>query len=426
MTRVHRKKRKYLPILGLLALIVVLQSFLIDQDRRDAPLTSPHISARTSFRVRPGSEQTEESPLLHEELLEGPSNSFWGDDGPAVGDEDGAEGGGMEDDEPAHIPDGESGDEEYDEETLDAEILSLARAPRMESAAPVLSVAGITTRPAKDPKAGALPTATAPPPSTCEVKNGDSLWRVARKYNVKIADLKEANSLSNDVVHPGMVLKIPTVDRNGLKLLPQPGPFWVYETREGDSLVDLAVKLEIPLILLVQANEIEQVYELPAGIFLRVPMRDLTTKPPPGASVGTARPAGEDSPLYHLPVKGEVVSPFGWRLHPIHKEMKIHTGIDIRARYGQPIRASRSGKVVFSGWLRGYGKTIDIRHSDGLVTRYAHCSKLIKKPGDWVRQSEVIGNVGSTGLSTGPHMHFEVRRRGRPLNPMRYLTMAQL
>jgi murein DD-endopeptidase MepM/ murein hydrolase activator NlpD len=254
------------------------------------------------------------------------------------------------------------------------------------------------------------------------VKNGDSLWRVARKFNVKIADLKSANSLKTDVVHPGMVLKIPTVERNGLKLHPQPGSYWVYETREGDSLVDLAVKLEIPLILLVQANEIEQVYELPAGIFLRVPLRDLTTRAPASSS---ARPSG-DSPLYQLPVKGEVVSPFGWRLHPIHKEMKIHTGIDIRARYGQPIRASRAGKVVLSEWIRGYGKTIDIRHSDGLVTRYAHCSKLVKKQGEWVRQNDVIGNVGSTGLATGPHMHFEVRRRGRPLNPMRYLSMAQL
>lgn len=117
------------------------------------------------------------------------------------------------------------------------------------------------------------------------------------------------------------------------------------------------------------------------------------------------------------PVVGVVTSGFGYRVHPIFKVVRFHTGIDISASYGTPIRAAAGGTVVFSGWRRAYGLTVIIDHGDGIATLYAHCSSLYVSEGERVEAGQVIAAVGSTGLSTGPHLHFEVRRYGTPINP---------
>jgi murein DD-endopeptidase MepM/ murein hydrolase activator NlpD len=105
------------------------------------------------------------------------------------------------------------------------------------------------------------------------------------------------------------------------------------------------------------------------------------------------------------------------RFHPIHKRYKAHTGIDYGAPMGTPIFATANGKVTFSGRKGGYGKLIIVKHPNGYQTYYGHCSKLKKKRGENVNQGEVIALVGSTGISTGPHVHYEVRVNGKPINP---------
>ena len=126
-----------------------------------------------------------------------------------------------------------------------------------------------------------------------------------------------------------------------------------------------------------------------------------------------------------LPVTGRVSSPFGWRTHPIFKSKIFHTGIDYAAPYGTPIKASNSGKVIYSGWYGGYGKVVIIDHGSctgaPTTTLYAHMSKQNVSVGDNVTRGQVIGFVGSTGYSTGPHCHFEVRINGKPKNPNNYL-----
>ncbi len=118
------------------------------------------------------------------------------------------------------------------------------------------------------------------------------------------------------------------------------------------------------------------------------------------------------------PVNGPIVSGFGYRVHPIFRRVKFHYGIDIAAPYGTPIRAAGDGEVVFAGWRRAYGNTVIIDHGNGLATLYAHCSRILVTEGQRVKQGDVIALVGSTGLSTGPHLHFEVRRYGEPVNPL--------
>lgn len=116
---------------------------------------------------------------------------------------------------------------------------------------------------------------------------------------------------------------------------------------------------------------------------------------------------------------GRVSSRFGARYHPLLKRKKMHEGMDLPRPWGTPVFAARSGKVIEAGWHEGYGMLIVIRHSDGATTRYGHLSKIYVKVGDVVQRGKTrIGNVGSTGLSSGPHLHFEVRdKNGRAVNP---------
>ena len=115
------------------------------------------------------------------------------------------------------------------------------------------------------------------------------------------------------------------------------------------------------------------------------------------------------------PVNGPVTSPFGMRWG------RMHTGIDIGVPYGTPIHASASGRVVYSGWMDGYGNLVAIDHGHGLSTAYAHQSRIAVSNGQTVSQGEVIGYVGCTGHCFGPHLHFEVRINGTPVDPMGYL-----
>lgn len=118
------------------------------------------------------------------------------------------------------------------------------------------------------------------------------------------------------------------------------------------------------------------------------------------------------------PAAGPIVSGFGYRLHPLLGYRRLHTGLDIAAPSGAPVYAAESGEVFFASWRGGYGQCIILLHGGGMSTLYGHLSRLYVRPGQVVRRGQVIGAVGSTGLSTGPHLHFEVRRNGVPVNPM--------
>ena len=124
---------------------------------------------------------------------------------------------------------------------------------------------------------------------------------------------------------------------------------------------------------------------------------------------------------YIWPVRGVITSLYGKRVHPIFKVAKMHTGLDIGAAHGTPIKAADSGVVIYSDWYGGYGRCIIIDHGHGFSTLYAHLSRQSVKLGDRVNKGHSIGNVGSTGYSTGPHLHFEVRRNGETTDPQLYL-----
>src|SRR5438309_8707709 len=119
-----------------------------------------------------------------------------------------------------------------------------------------------------------------------------------------------------------------------------------------------------------------------------------------------------------MPANGPITSYYGYRYHPILHFTRFHAGIDIGAGWGSPIVAAGDGQVIGAGWSGGYGREVQIAHGGGLVSLYGHMSEIVAAPGSFVRQGQLIGYVGSSGLSTGPHLHFEVRQGGTPVNPL--------
>ena len=140
-------------------------------------------------------------------------------------------------------------------------------------------------------------------------------------------------------------------------------------------------------------------------------------------AAGPAAPASEtgSGQTWTLPVDGRVTSKFGMRKHPVTGVYKLHTGTDFAASTGTPIGAASGGVVKSAGWQSGYGNTVVIDHGNGVSTMYAHASALLVKPGQQVAPGEAVAKVGSTGLSTGPHLHFEVREDDKPVDPQPWL-----
>ena len=121
------------------------------------------------------------------------------------------------------------------------------------------------------------------------------------------------------------------------------------------------------------------------------------------------------------PVKGWVTSEFGYRVDPFTGRQELHEGLDIAARLGTPVVAPADGIVIYARYERSFGNTIIIDHGYGFSTLYGHLSEIYVRPGDRVKRGQVIGAVGNTGRSTGPHLHYEVRKNGVPVDPRDYI-----
>ena len=127
------------------------------------------------------------------------------------------------------------------------------------------------------------------------------------------------------------------------------------------------------------------------------------------------------------PVDGEVdlASGFGVRIDPFTSSPAWHTGLDLHGETGDAVRATASGTVTAAGWSGGYGRVVDIDHGNGLSTRYGHLSSIDVRVGQSIRSGQIIGRVGSTGRSTGPHLHYETRVRGEAVDPQKFLRAGQ-
>ena len=237
---------------------------------------------------------------------------------------------------------------------------------------------------------------------TYTVKAGDSISTISRKFGLSnISTLIAVNDISNvRVLRSGQKLKIPSAD--GL----------VYKVQAGDSLNALSVKYHVSVEEILDANDLAS-ETLSNGMELFIP----------GAKMDSASLKKAMGELFVYPIQAgwHLSSRFGPRKDPFTGVASNHTGIDMACPTGTPIRAAMSGCVVYVGWSNIFGNYAIVNHGNGYQTLYGHMSKVLAKKGQRVDQNTKIGLVGSTGYSTGPHLHFTVYKNGNLVDPLTLL-----
>jgi murein DD-endopeptidase MepM/ murein hydrolase activator NlpD len=227
------------------------------------------------------------------------------------------------------------------------------------------------------------------------VKQGETLGSIARNYGVSVDTICGSSKLqSYDVIRVGTELSIPS--RDGI----------LYTMTQGSSIVAVAQKYNISLQKILAENNLKNADFIKTGSVLFIP---------------DAKPQDIFNGFL-WPARSRVITcGYGWRRNPFNSGYReFHPGMDIRARY-ENVMASKYGKVTYTGWLGGYGKAVIIAHPGGWKTLYAHLSQISVRPGQYVKQGQVIARSGNTGRSTGAHLHFEILKDGGHKNPYSYL-----
>lgn len=237
------------------------------------------------------------------------------------------------------------------------------------------------------------------------VKKGETLSEIARKYDVPMKRIAQTNSIASyDRLQIGEKLLIPVSTKPG-STNENAGGSW-YIVKPGDSLYGIARKHNIDdWKKLQQINGISNPKRIKPGQRIFISGE---------GDIGFIKP---------LRTKLYVTSRYGYRNHPITGRYRLHEGIDFRAATGTRVYASKTGTITYAARKGGYGKTVSIQHEDDFSTAYGHLSRIYVSVGDFVRQGQLIGLTGSSGRSTGPHLHFEVRYKGKSENPARYLDL---
>ena len=233
------------------------------------------------------------------------------------------------------------------------------------------------------------------------VEGGDTLSSIAQVHKVSLETLIEVNNIENpNMIVINQVIKIP---KKGM-----------YIVKKGDSLWKIAEYIGVKLENLIQSNNILNPDKIFVGQKLRVPENQ--------SREDYQLASRSQNITYIWPVLGRISSEYGWRLHPINKNQHYHTGIDIAVPTGTPVYAAADGIVEYSAWSGGYGFLVIIRHRDNSLTYYGHNYDLLVKEGESVSQGKIIAFSGESGLATGPHLHFEIRKNNKHIDPLIYLN----
>jgi murein DD-endopeptidase MepM/ murein hydrolase activator NlpD len=230
------------------------------------------------------------------------------------------------------------------------------------------------------------------------VQKGETLSEIAQKYKVPVKSIIQANSIeSAHRIQTGKTLRIPGKAFAFNEIL--------YQVKPGDTLIGIARLHNVEWKVLQRINDISSPRNLQIGAEIRIPY---------DGSFGFRDP---------LRVLLVLTSKYGYRPHPVTRRYRFHEGIDLRAAVGTRVYASKTGRVIFAGQKGGYGKIVGIEHKGNFTTWYGHLSRIRVKVGQTVSQGKVIGLSGNTGISTGPHLHFEIRYKGRSEKPTKYITI---
>ena len=231
-----------------------------------------------------------------------------------------------------------------------------------------------------------------------KVHSGETLWDIAQAYGITVDTILSANDLQNpNMIRVGQELHILSV------------PGVLHRVVVGENLWEIAERYKVSVDEITKANEIRDPGRIQPSDRLYIP--GATRLMPRDVLVVN----GQLQKAFDWPVRGRISSPFGPRWG------KMHNGLDIAVVTGTPVKAAADGKVTFAGMNGGYGILVVLDHGSGVETRYAHNSRLNVKSGQKVDRGQVIAFSGNTGVSTGPHVHFEIRYRNNPVNPQTYL-----
>jgi len=230
------------------------------------------------------------------------------------------------------------------------------------------------------------------------VKRGDTLSHIAKAHGVAVAELMAYNQLISTVIQPGQKLWIPLAEISQ-----------EYVVQQGENLTVIAKKFGLSAADLAEFNDISDPNRIKAGQRLAIPV---------GSAVSVPAMASSQQPQFIWPVSGSISSYYGWRDHPITKVRHFHGGIDIAAPQGTVVRAAAAGVVIRAEWMGDYGYGVVIDHGGGYTTWYGHNSQLLVKKGDTVKAGQAIARVGSTGLTTGPHLDFRIKYNDETTNPL--------
>ena len=237
-----------------------------------------------------------------------------------------------------------------------------------------------------------------------KVRRGDTVSQIAVDYSVSVDAIIASNGITNvRILREGDVLRIPNMD--GIP----------YTVKNGDSLSGISSSMGVPLEAILDANDLETDV-INAGMTLFIP----------GARMNREELRLALGDLFIYPVRGaRLSSPFGWRNDPFTGVRRHHAAVDLSAPQGTPVWAAMGGRVSLVGYDITYGNYIILTHTGGYQTMYAHLHTFLVKQNQQVAQGAQIGTVGSTGYSTGPHLHFAVYKNGRAVNPLDLLTQQR-
>jgi len=244
---------------------------------------------------------------------------------------------------------------------------------------------------------------------TYTVVKGDTLWSISRRYDVNMSTIISANNLKEiSRLSIGQKLKLPITNMDIAKAegydQEAAAEEIIYYVKKGESLWSISREYNVKLESIIAANNIKDASRISAGQQLRIPNV-------PGARSNICN--------FIWPVRGRITSPYGMRV--INGRKDFHAGIDIGGPTGTNIVAAESGRVSYAGYMRGYGNVIILSHDGGYSTVYGHNSVNLVRKGQYVKRGSIIAKLGSTGNATGPHLHFEIRVSGKPVNPLSYL-----
>ncbi|WP_223292771.1 M23 family metallopeptidase [Breznakiella homolactica] len=232
------------------------------------------------------------------------------------------------------------------------------------------------------------------------VQRGDSVSKIAASRSLSMDAVIASNGITNAKrIQEGQVLRLPNMD--GVP----------YTVKSGDSLSKIASGLGVPLEAVLDANDLDSEIITPGTVLFI-----------PGAKMRTEDLKMALGELFIYPIRGRLTSPYGWRSDPFTGVRRFHAAIDLAAPTGTTIKASMDGRISAVGYNSVYGKYVIVTHSNGYQTLYAHMNATSAVKGDYVTQGSKIGEVGSTGLSTGPHVHFAIYKNGRAVNPLEFLN----